>query len=108
MEKVKAQKRNGELDFFKLLFCIVVISFHSGYFIQSENGYFKGGSIAVDFFFVVSGVMMARNAAKKAYEENLGIDTFEFMKKKILCPIFMLHGSSHLWLSTGILFLGNR
>ena len=50
MEKVKAQKRNGELDFFKLLFCIVVISFHSGYFIQSENGYFKGGSIAVDFF----------------------------------------------------------
>ena len=53
MEKVKAQKRNGELDFFKLLFCIVVISFHSGYFIQSENGYFKGGSIAVDFFFVV-------------------------------------------------------
>lgn len=56
MEKVKAQKRNGELDFFKLLFCIVVISFHSGYFIQSENGYFKGGSIAVDFFFVVSGV----------------------------------------------------
>ena len=84
MEKVKAQKRNGELDFFKLLFCIVVISFHSGYFIQSENGYFKGGSIAVDFFFVVSGVMMARNAAKKAYEENLGIDTFEFMKKKIL------------------------
>ena len=84
MEKVKAQKRNGELDFFKLLFCIVVISFHSGYFIQSENGYFKGGSIAVDFFFVVSGVMMARNAAQKAYEENLGIDTFEFIKKKIL------------------------
>ena len=27
---------------------------------------------------------MARNAAKKAYEENLGIDTFEFIKKKIL------------------------
>lgn len=56
MEKVKAQKRNGELDFFKLLFCIVVISFHSGYFIQSENGYFKGGSIAVDFSLLFQGL----------------------------------------------------
>lgn len=41
MEKVKAQKRNGELDFFKLLFCIVVISFHSGYFISQKMGILK-------------------------------------------------------------------
>lgn len=84
MEKARVQKRNGELDFLKLIFSIIIVSFHSGNFIQSENGYFKGGSIAVDFFFIVSGAMMARNAAQKAYEENLGIDTFEFMKKKIL------------------------
>lgn len=41
MEKVKAQKRNGELDFFKLLFCIVVISFIQDTLYSQKMGILK-------------------------------------------------------------------
>lgn len=43
---------------------------------------FPGGSAAVEFFFLVSGVLMARTASKTELQENLGKDTLMFMKHK--------------------------
>jgi peptidoglycan/LPS O-acetylase OafA/YrhL len=42
----------------------------------------------VDFFFLVSGCMMAMSAARHPLGDSLGKDTFRFMKRKIagLCP----------------------
>lgn len=93
------RKRNGEIDFWKLIFSLVVVSCHAENFISSGTGYFKGGSIAVDFFFIISGVMMARSSFYKPYQGELGKDTFNFIKKKIMG--FM----PHIWVAWFIAFV---
>lgn len=56
MEKQKVS-RNGMIDIMKLYFTLMVMFFHTGKF-------FKGGYIAVDFFFIVSGYLMAHSMEK--------------------------------------------
>lgn len=77
------KKRSGNLDLLKFLFSVMIILFHAKNFATSKIYFFPGGSIAVEFFFVVSGVLMARAASTYEMQENLGKDTFVFMKHKI-------------------------
>lgn len=80
-------KRNGSLDFWKFIFAIVIVISHGKNFANGENILFLGGSIGVEFFFIVSGVLMAnsmnRNVNAGVEGESLGRETFGFMKKKI-------------------------
>ncbi len=48
--------RNGELDFFKFLFAIVIFLYHCRSFADTgETIILRNGSYAVEFFFIVSG-----------------------------------------------------
>lgn len=78
------KKRNGEMDFWKFVFSIVIIFFHGKNMAGDETPLFVGGSIGVEFFFLVSGLLMANSAARNTDETlSPGLDTLHFMKKKI-------------------------
>lgn len=47
------------------------------------GGYFAKGYLAVEFFFIVTGIMMCQTAEKSNLNQNILNDTFHFIKKKI-------------------------
>lgn len=80
-------KRNGSIDFWKFVFAVVIVIFHGKSFGVKEKAYFQGGYIGVEFFFIVSGFLMANSAERNRVANealSLGKDTFLFMKKKIV------------------------
>lgn len=64
-------KRNNSLDFFKIIFVLLLVVHHSQIFIIR-------GYIAVEFFFFVSGYFLC-----KTYNENTDLNTFEYLKKRL-------------------------
>lgn len=63
MEMIK--KRNGSIDFWRFIFCCVVVTFHTFLFFGNYNpSPFIGGSVAVEFFFLVSGFLMAQSSER--------------------------------------------
>ena len=53
-------KKNGIIDCWRILFALFVMMLHSVYLPHGENAMFKGGWISVEFFFVLSGFLMAK------------------------------------------------
>ena len=91
---LNVHKYNGKIEFLRFVFCICVLLFHGGKYILGEaslkNGIhascFVHGSIGVEFFFVLSGFLMAKSVYKKTHSdkiESLGNETFNFMTRKI-------------------------
>lgn len=68
MEKSETiKKQNYKLDVLKFIYCIAIMLVHSNQ-LQSANStsiLFCGGWLAVDFFFIVSGCLMAETALEK-------------------------------------------
>ena len=80
------KKHNGIIGLWKFLFCIMIILHHGKDFnYENSRRLFVGGNIAVEFFFIVSGFLMAKSALnKKDFDkDNLGKETFNFILKKI-------------------------
>ncbi len=79
------KKRNNGIDLMRFVFCLIVIIYHGGVFSNSGAKLFGMGNIAVEFFFVVSGFLMANSiySVKETQVQNIGEDTFRFMKKKL-------------------------
>ena len=80
------KKHNGIIGLWKFLFCIMIILHHGKDFnYENSRRLFVGGNIAVEFFFIVSGFLMAKNALNKkdCDEDNLGKETFNYILKKI-------------------------
>lgn len=79
------KKRNGELDALRFVFMMVVLLLHFG------TGLFPYGNIGVEFFFTLSGLLMARHAEKWERQSNGGgrdltriaDETWVFMKGKL-------------------------
>lgn len=72
--------RNGSIDLMKFGFTLLVMMFHT-------TKLFKGGYIAVDFFFIVSGFLMAKSMESRMMKEEtkslgLGTDTLSFLLRK--------------------------
>lgn len=111
-----AQKRNGAVDFWKFIFSLIIICFHTFHY-ESLNGMqpFKGGNSAVEFFFLVSGFLMAQSASKvTCTKESIGRETARFMSRKIkgLYPEFavawimaflVMHLASRSWAITTLI-----
>lgn len=123
--------RNALLDFWKFVFSVVVVLYHT-YQLRMEGEFelFPKGYLAVEFFFVCSGIFMAASAEKNSNhtEMGLGKDTFSFLKKKIkgLMPNFYVawaltflvrhidatlgecvrHLAANIWELTGITYSG--
>lgn len=78
-------KKNGIVSLWKFLFSIVIVFFHTNlFYLNLKNPFFKGGYIAVEFFFIVSGYFFARRTLNEEYnEDQIGKDTIKFISKKI-------------------------
>ena len=77
-------KRNGEIDFLRFVFSMVVVFFHF-----NENyhfGFCSNGSIAVEFFFVVSGYLLASHVrsihSRPETWSEIADSTWAFLLKK--------------------------
>ncbi len=87
--------RNGKIEFLRFLFCSIVFLYHIAektiglnYEIFENVTFFGKGYFGVEFFFVVSGYLMASTAFKN--QENglqLASDTISFMKRKLMAVL---------------------
>ncbi len=84
---VKQKSRNGAVDLWKFLFSLMILIYHGRAFAASDSEFvlFQGGAIGVEFFFIVSGFLMALSAQKAAARSTmpLGTETVNFLWKKI-------------------------
>lgn len=86
MEKTQTV-RNGKIEFLRFIFSIIIVIHHSRYIFGDKNCLFLGGSLAVEFFFLVSGYLMMATIEKiranKPEVSGLGQETFGFICKKV-------------------------
>ncbi len=84
------KKRNGAIDFWKFVFSILIVQFHSTNLTKMKDDVkFIGGALAVEFFFLVSGYLMAASISRYKEEDiRPGRDSRNFLLHKIhgLCP----------------------
>lgn len=93
MNKVK---RNGAIEFWRFIFSICIVLSHTVYLNSYDKWVFSGGfwfknfRIGVEFFFLVSGYLMAKSVEKFKTDlprENIyvscGIETKNFILKKL-------------------------
>ena len=77
-------KKNGKIALMKFIFSITIILFHLRSY-QSDRLFFCGGSIIVDFFFLVSGFLFAVQLTKynDIKKEEVFTECKNFIVKKI-------------------------
>lgn len=87
------KQRNYEIDFWKFVFSIVIVFLHSFNLFDGKNLYMVGGSIGVDFFFIVIGYYFANQIVNIEYKKNdIGKSCLNYIiyrYKKIL-PSFII------------------
>ena len=87
-----SSKRNGVIDLMRFVFCMVIVLFHARNLGGSTETALFGdaGYIGVEFFFIVSGFLMAKSAARRANEplDSLGRETTVFIWNKIKPLLF--------------------
>lgn len=88
-------KHNGVISFWKFVFCLVIIALHFFAAVKLDVPIsFKGGSIGVEFFFIVSGYLLASKAARTKLQDNrnIGKETIKFMLQRIkkMYPLIFL------------------
>lgn len=102
-----AVRRSGTVELLRFLFCVAVLLFHANkYFLKDITAnemitepfrltLCTHGAIGVEFFFIVSGFLMAKNAYKKHLNDqklstapDIGVDTVQFLwgKLKAILP----------------------
>ncbi len=85
-------KRNGKVEFLRFAFSMCVLLFHLNLDIYNTNLYigehlsfFKKGNLGVEFFFLLSGFLLAKSAFKVDNSgKNLGQTTISYLKNKLL------------------------
>lgn len=79
-------KHNGKISFWKFMFSLMIVALHLGVSHTNYKYHFEAGSIAVDFFFIVSGYLFCKKVLnlKLNSKEELGKKTFNFFIKKVV------------------------
>ena len=95
----QAHQRNGLIDLLRLIFTISVLISHFGSYFdltRTQIPYFRTG-LNVEFFFTLSGFLMAASADHLACKgklsaEDIAASTLSFMKRKIaaIAPVWYL------------------
>lgn len=99
--KKNVMQKNGSVEFLRFLFCMFVLFFHMYKYIIGESPlgaplsfkFFAHGAIGVEFFFLLSGLLMARHVdsiRKKKNKESLGEETSKYVFKKFM-SVFPYH-----------------
>lgn len=85
-ESLRKASRNGGIDIMRVVFCFIIIFYHINNrvdFPLFENfTFFKNGKIGVEFFFLVSGFLLAADA-RSLSGETVKL-TQRYIKKKLL------------------------
>lgn len=90
------RQRNGKIEFLRFMFCVIIMMMHSSTFVsEGTKNFFKSrGGLGVEFFFLVSGYLLAVSVAKApALQEGaLGKETQRFLGRKIkaVMPNFLV------------------
>lgn len=73
--------RNRTIDFWKFVYSIIIMLQHSRE-IRGYTLFLIGGSIGVEFFFIVSGYLMVASFERQEKCGEIAQDTFDFIKRK--------------------------
>ncbi len=92
------KKRNTVVDIAKLAFAVAIVLFHGNLLVQGTYNWetdliiMPSGYMAVEFFFIVSGYLMAAKsiAMRNVFEGGVGSETLFFIKRKfsVMFPYF--------------------
>lgn len=78
------------IDIYRFIFTLAVCLMHfESAFFHSENRIFEGSYLAVEFFFILSGYLLAKEFESKKYE-NAEVYTLKRLKELIPYNLFML------------------
>ena len=94
-----SKKRNGEIDVLRFLFSLCILFYH----FQKKKvlpfmDLFPDGNIGVEFFFIVSGYLMARHAEHRSKSGGIADETALYIKQRYrsffryYIVAFLLHG----------------
>lgn len=86
MVEMKDKKYNSAISLLRLLFAGVVLLYHAAHLgLEKQYLLFPGGYLAVEFFLIVSGALMAQSAYRivQMPRVKIGEETASFMKRKI-------------------------
>jgi peptidoglycan/LPS O-acetylase OafA/YrhL len=98
MAEKKKSRRNGKIELYRFIFSMYVLFFHMGKYLLppqkftdgAELGFFRHGAMGVEFFFLVSGWLMAASVSRKLAAKGEGEKPFvpkeglDFLKRKYL------------------------
>ena len=80
---MQKSKHNGIISLWKFLFSVMIVILHCDCLAENnEKTLFIGGAIAVEFFFITSGYLMAVSAFKRGRKKDIVSDTWNFIGKK--------------------------
>ena len=90
-EYMTTNKRNGTVEFLRMVFCFVVLIYHFSCDIYgtdwrpiSWGGVLRYGALAVEFFLITSGYFMAKSVSRQGTScKDIGKDTWCFMWRKV-------------------------
>ncbi|MGN1114583.1 MAG: acyltransferase family protein [Oscillospiraceae bacterium] len=96
MDSKSKNVRNGKIELYRFIFCIGILLFHAAKYIIGEPSFkngihislFSHGAMGCEFFFVVSGYLMAKSIYKKLNSNPVENDKpratqyLSFIKKK--------------------------
>ncbi len=85
------KKHNGTIALWKFIYCIMIIGLHLGVSesYQDVSIRFAGGSIGVEFFFIVSGFLLGKKALSVTGKIDLGNETKKYMIKRVVSLVSM-------------------
>lgn len=82
---MKKTARNGEIDLFRFIFSVIILILH--FEDNYHFGLFRQGYIGVEFFFLVTGYLMAGHVARRGdaaiSSDEIANDTWYFVKRKV-------------------------
>lgn len=88
------KNKNGMIELMRFVFCIIIILFHLNNRISvvfnEDFSFFRHGRIGVEFFFLVSGYLLANTAHRQYSTNDIVKSTTGFMYKKVK-SIFPYH-----------------
>lgn len=97
MPTVKRSSRNNFIELLRFLFALLIPLFH-GRFLPPDASWFRApnGAVAVEFFFVLTGFLMANSVEKRLDTQvDIGKDSAAFLQKKYL-SVFPYHLFSYV------------
>ena len=80
----KKKERNYELDFFRIVFSLLVVLYHTGDLSKEAEKMLPPqlGEGCVHFFFILSGMLMANSIVKRSETQNCAKSSIQFVLNK--------------------------